>query len=142
MRKWWPLFAVCAGSFLFLLDTTVVTVALPRIGADLSASVGQLQWVPDIYTLVLAVLMLAAGVLALFALRPDSPVRRGRFDFAGAAWFAVAAASLVHGLTLGRWTSPVTLGALAVSVAGFAGFFVVERRRAEPMLELGLFRDG
>ncbi|MEV6640475.1 hypothetical protein [Amycolatopsis sp. NPDC051371] len=39
MRKWWPLIAVCAGSFLFLLDTTVVTVALPSIGAELSASV-------------------------------------------------------------------------------------------------------
>ena len=64
MRKWWPLAVVCAGSFLFLLDTTVVTVALPRIGADLTASVEQVQGVPDVYTLVLAVLMLAAGSLA------------------------------------------------------------------------------
>ncbi|WP_086843114.1 MFS transporter [Amycolatopsis kentuckyensis] len=257
MRKWWPLLAVCAGSFLFLLDTTVVTVALPRIGADLTASVGQLQWVPDVYTLVLAVLMLAAGsladrwglrrvflaglavfglaslacglapdigtliaargvqavggsalavtgfailaasyegrargtaisvffavnglgaaagpvvggvlteyfgwaaiffvnvplavltaVFAALVLRPDTPARRGRFDVAGAVWFAVFAASLVHGLTLGgsgRWTSPATVGALGVSVAAFAGFVLVERRRAEPMLELGLFRDG
>ncbi|HET6710202.1 MFS transporter [Amycolatopsis sp.] len=247
MRKWWPLAVVCAGSFLFLLDTTVVTVALPRIGADLTAPVGQLQWVPNVYTLVLAVLMLAVGSLAdrwglrrvflaglavfgvaslacgfspdigvliaargvqavggaalavtgfallaacyegrargtaisvffavnglgaaagpvvggvlteylgwaaiffvnvplalltgVFAARalpPDTPVRRGRFDVAGAVWFAVFAASLVHGLTLDRW-------ALAVSVLGFAGFVVVERRRAEPMLDLRLFRAG
>jgi len=255
VRKWWPLIAVCAGSFLFLLDTTVVTVALPRIRADLAASVGQLQWVPDIYTLVLAVLMLAAGsladrwglrrvflagltvfglaslacglapdigtliaargvqavggsalavtgfavlaasyegrsrgtaisvffavsglgaaagplvggvlteysgwaaiffvnvplalliaVFAVFAIGRDTPARRGRFDLAGAVWFAVAAASLVHGLTLGgegRWTSPVTMAALVVSVVAFIGFGLVERR-PEPLLDLRLFRD-
>ncbi len=248
MRKWWPLFVVCAGSFLFLLDTTVVTVALPRIGAELSASIGQLQWVPDVYTLVLAVLMLAAGSLAdrwglrrvflaglavfglasaacglapdigtliaargvqavggsalavtgfallaahydgrergtaisvffavnglgaaagpvvggvlteyfgwaaifflnvplalltaaftLRVIRADIPARRGRFDLAGTAWFAVAAASLVHGLTLGGGTW------LVVSVIGFAGFVVTERRREHPLLDLRLFRDG
>ncbi|WP_410569451.1 MFS transporter [Amycolatopsis sp. cmx-4-61] len=253
MRKWWPLAVVCAGSFLFLLDTTVVTVALPRIGADLAASVGQLQWVPDVYTLVLAVLMLAAGsladriglrrvflgglavfglgslacglsadigtliaargvqavgaaalavtgfalltacyegrargtaisvffavsglgaaagpvvggvlteyfgwaaiffvnvplavvtaVCAVGALRPGTPTRRGRFDVAGAVWFAVFAASLVHGLTLGG-SGPVAGGALAVSAIALAGFVVVERRRAEPMLDLRLLRDG
>ena len=58
-------------------------------------------------------------------------------------WFAVAAASLVHGLTLGgegRWTSPVTVGALVVSVVAFTGFALVERR-PDPLLDLRLFRD-
>jgi MFS family permease len=80
-------------------------------------------------------LALATGLFALRAVRPDEPGRPGRFDVAGAAWFAAGAASLVHGLTSDRW-------ALAVSVLGFTGFVVVERRRAEPMLALRLFRDG
>ncbi|NSC20071.1 MFS transporter [Streptomyces albus subsp. chlorinus] len=63
MRKWWPLVAVCLGTFMFLLDTTVLSVALPRIGTDLSASLPALEWVANIYTLVLAALMLTAGTL-------------------------------------------------------------------------------
>ncbi|MFF2142453.1 MFS transporter [Kitasatospora sp. NPDC058190] len=64
MRTWWPLTAVCLGTFLFLLDTTVLSVALPGIGAALSAPLSELQWVVDGYTLVLAVLMLPMGALA------------------------------------------------------------------------------
>lgn len=63
MRKWWPLVAVCLGTFMFLLDTTVLSVALPRIGEGLSASLSAQQWVVNIYTLVLAVLMLTVGAL-------------------------------------------------------------------------------
>lgn len=64
MRKWWPLAAVSLGSALFLLDTTVVNVALPAMARDLTASLPSLEWVLNIYTLVLATLMLTAGSLA------------------------------------------------------------------------------
>ncbi|WP_078897668.1 MFS transporter [Streptomyces rimosus] len=64
MRKWWPLAAVCSGSFVFLLDTTVLSVALPRIGDDLAAPLSALEWVANAYTLVLAVLMLPMGSLS------------------------------------------------------------------------------
>jgi DHA2 family methylenomycin A resistance protein-like MFS transporter len=49
--------------FVTQLDVTIVNVALPRIAADLSASLGALQWVVDAYTLALAVTMLSAGAL-------------------------------------------------------------------------------
>ncbi len=64
MRKWLPLLAICLGSFMLILDTTVVTVAVPDIAHDLTASLPQLQWVLNVYTLVLAALTLAAGSLA------------------------------------------------------------------------------
>ncbi|MGW2615059.1 MFS transporter [Streptomyces sp. NPDC001500] len=64
MRKWWPLVAVCLGTFMFLLDTTVLSVALPDVGEELAAPLSTLQWVADVYTLVLAVLMLTMGALA------------------------------------------------------------------------------
>ncbi|MBM7787268.1 MFS transporter [Tenggerimyces flavus] len=64
MRKWLPLLAICLGSFMLILDTTVVTVAIPDIARDLTASLPAMQWVLNLYTLVLAALTLVAGSLA------------------------------------------------------------------------------
>ncbi len=62
-RQRWTLLLVCAATFMLLLDVTVVTVALPTIENDLNASLSDLQWVVDAYTLVLAVLLLPAATL-------------------------------------------------------------------------------
>lgn len=62
--NWLPLVACCLGTFLLLLFTTIVTVALPRIGADLHAGFGAQQWIIDVYTLALAGLLLGAGSLS------------------------------------------------------------------------------
>ncbi|MCP2335801.1 MFS transporter [Actinomadura rupiterrae] len=64
MRGWLPLAAVCLGSLMFLLDTTVVAVALPDVARSFGASLRGLQWVANGYTLVLAVAMLPAGAYA------------------------------------------------------------------------------
>jgi EmrB/QacA subfamily drug resistance transporter len=64
MRKWAPLIAVCLGTFMLLIDVTIVNVALPDLTQDLGASFSQLQWVIDIYALALAALLLGAGSIA------------------------------------------------------------------------------
>src|SRR5690349_3649531 len=46
------------------MDATIVNVAIPSIRADFVASPSQLQWVIDVYTLVLASLLLLAGAMA------------------------------------------------------------------------------
>ena len=43
------------------LDNTIVNVALPSIGRELHASVSELQWTVDAYTLVLASLLMLSG---------------------------------------------------------------------------------
>jgi EmrB/QacA subfamily drug resistance transporter len=62
--KWWTLTAVCLGTFMLLLDVTIVNVALPDIQTALHASFSGLQWVVDAYALSLAALLLTAGSLA------------------------------------------------------------------------------
>jgi EmrB/QacA subfamily drug resistance transporter len=88
-RKWWTLIAVSVGTFMLLLDITVVNTALPAIQRDLSASFTDVQWVIDAYTLSLAAVVLTAGSLA------DRLGRRALFA-AGLAIFA--ASSLAAGL--------------------------------------------
>jgi len=63
-RKWWTLIVVCLGTFMLLLDITIVNVALPKIATDLKASFSDIQWVIDAYALTLASLLLTAGTLA------------------------------------------------------------------------------
>ncbi len=68
---------------MLILDVNIVVVALPAIGGELDASTVQLQWVVDLYALVPAALLLAAGSLA------DRYGHRGPY-LAGSAVFGLA----------------------------------------------------
>ncbi|MFD9816053.1 MFS transporter [Streptomyces sp. NPDC059080] len=85
----WVLLTAVLGSGMAMLDSTVVNVALPRIGADLHADLGVLQWTITAYMLTLASLILLGGALG------DRFGRR-RVFLVGVVWFAVA--SLLCGL--------------------------------------------
>src|SRR3954469_14829670 len=63
-RKWWTLVAVAVGTFMLLLDITIVNVALPDIQRSLDATLADLQWVIDAYALTLAAFQLTAGSFA------------------------------------------------------------------------------
>jgi DHA2 family methylenomycin A resistance protein-like MFS transporter len=58
-----PLLAVCCGYFMVILDVTIVNVAAPAIGRDLGASLTDLQWIVDGYTVAFAGLLLLGGAL-------------------------------------------------------------------------------
>lgn len=90
MRKWLPLVAICAGTFMLLVDVTIVTVALPDMARGLHASLGDLQWVLSLYALVLAALVLTSGSLA-------DRIGRRTVYLGGLAIFATA--SLTCGLS-------------------------------------------
>ncbi|OBK81627.1 MFS transporter [Mycobacterium sp. 1164985.4] len=82
-RKAIILVTCCLSLLIVSMDATIVNVAIPNIRADLHATGSQLQWVIDIYTLVLASLLLLSGATA------DRFGRRGTFQI-GLAVFAVA----------------------------------------------------
>ena len=88
-RRRWALAAVCAATFMLLVDITIVNVALPTIQRDLSAGLGDLQWVVDAYAVSLASLLLTAGAVS------DRLGRRALF-LGGVGVFTVA--SLACGL--------------------------------------------
>ncbi|MEU1181332.1 MFS transporter [Streptomyces sp. NPDC005820] len=85
----WIVFTTVLGSSMALLDSTVVNVALPRIGEDLDADLAALQWTVNAYMLTLAGLILLGGSLG------DRYGRRKVF-VVGVVWFATA--SLLCGL--------------------------------------------
>ncbi|GAA3807896.1 MFS transporter [Streptomyces phyllanthi] len=88
-RGRWILLTTVLGSSMALLDSTVVNVALPRMGRDLDADLAVLQWTVNAYMLTLAGLILLGGALG------DRFGRR-RIFVLGVVWFAVA--SLLCGI--------------------------------------------
>ena len=106
-NRWWTLATVAIGTFMLLLDITIVNVALPAIQKDLGASFSDLQWVVDAYALTLASLLLVSGSIA-------DIIGRRRVFVTGLVLFS--AASLACGLA----TTPTFL-TLARAVQGIGG---------------------
>ncbi|BCJ36740.1 MFS transporter [Actinocatenispora thailandica] len=62
-NPWAVLIALCLGFFMILLDTTIVTIAVPAISDGLTASLDDILWIQSGYVLVYAVLLITAGRL-------------------------------------------------------------------------------
>lgn len=119
----WLLLGTILGSAMAGIDSTVVNVALPRIGADFGAPFATLQWVVSAYVLTLAALILVGGVLG------DRFGHR-RIFLIGAVWFAAASAACglaptAECLVTARFVQGIgaallTPGSLALLQASFA----------------------
>src|SRR6059058_5576695 len=81
----WILAATILGSSMAFIDGTVVNVALPALQANLNATIVDVQWVIEAYSLLLAALLLVGGSLG------DHYGRR-RIFLVGIALFALASA--------------------------------------------------
>ena len=74
----------------------------------------------------------------------------GRLDWAGTITFGLGLTALLTGITYGiqphgghatGWTSPFVLGSVIGGLALLVAFCVVEKRVAQPMFDLALFRN-
>lgn len=135
----WLAVAVLAGSqFLAVMSTTVVSVALPAIGAGLHASAAGRLWIVDAYVIVYSALLVVGGTIG------DRRGRKGMFLLGlalfGAGSLADSLAPTTGWLLAGRvlqGLGPVLLvpGSLTIIRA----LFDDERRRAQA---IGLWSTG
>jgi len=109
-NRWLALYVLCTGVLMIVLDTTVVTVALPSIQADLAFPGTSLVWVLNGYMLTFGGFLLLGGRLGdLYGPR--------RWFLIGLVLFTVA--SLACGLA----ESPLTL-VVARAIQGLGGAVV------------------
>jgi len=120
----WVLATTVLGSGLVMIDSTVVNVALDRIGSELGAGFTGLQWTVNAYALTLAALILLGGSLG-------DHLGRRRVFLIGVIWFAAASAlcwlapdvgTLIAARALqGVGGALLTPGSLALISASFHG---------------------
>jgi EmrB/QacA subfamily drug resistance transporter len=89
--------------------------------------------------------IVAAGIVATALFVPESRAPRARrFDPVGQALMVLVLGSVVYAIIESAslaWTSPLIVGLLAVAALGVAGILGYEPRRADPLLDLRLFRS-
>ncbi|HEX2682241.1 MAG TPA: DHA2 family efflux MFS transporter permease subunit [Candidatus Dormibacteraeota bacterium] len=85
-NPWLALVVLCLGVFMIVLDLTIVNVALPTMIDSLHASLDQILWVVNAYTLTFAVLLVTGSRLG------DILGQRNLFG-AGLAIFTIASAA-------------------------------------------------
>ncbi len=121
---WVILSIACIGQFMVVLDVSIVNVALPSIGRDLSYSPTGLQWVVNAYVLTFAGFLLLGGRAAdLFGRRRVYLFGMGLFTVASlagglaqnAAWLTTARALQGVG---GAFMSPATLTIIVTTFSG------------------------
>jgi hypothetical protein len=130
-RKVIILLSCCLSLLIVSMDATIVNVAIPSIRTELHGSASQLQWVIDVYTLVLASLLLLSGATAdRFGRRRVFQI--GLMIFAGGSLLcglapdmhALIGARLLQGIG-GSMLNPVALSIISQVFVGR-----VERARA------------
>ena len=118
------------------------------IGLILGGVLAPIEW--RLIFLVSVPIGLFGTVWAYFKLRETpNQGRRARLDWPGNLTFALGLVGIMIGITYGiqpyggqtmGWTSPFVLGCLAGGAALLIAFGVIERRVADPMFRLSLFR--
>jgi len=119
----------------------VSSVAGPLLGGWFTDSIGW-RWA---FWMNIPLGILAITSAAFFLRLPKNTNRNPSIDVAGISLLAVASTCLVLMTTWGGntydWNSPVIIGLILGAIVAGISFVVVERRAAEPIMPLHLFRQ-
>jgi EmrB/QacA subfamily drug resistance transporter len=117
----------------------VSSVVGPTLGGVFS-QLGLWRWI----FFVNVPLCLLAGSLIVRSFHEHVERRQHRIDYLGATLLTIAMSLLILGVLEGgqawAWSSPVSVGVLGFGAVLLAGFALVERRAAEPVLPLWVLR--
>jgi EmrB/QacA subfamily drug resistance transporter len=134
-KRWLALIILCLGDLMIVLDTTIVTVALPSIQADLGFTQTSLVWVVNAYMLTFGGFLLLGGRLG------DLYGHRLLF-LIGIVVFTVA--SLVCGVATAQWVLIVAravqgLGGAVVSAVALSLIMTLFTEPGERARAMGFF---
>ena len=124
----------------FMVVMMLATIGGPLVGGWITESFSW-RWIFYIN------LPLGGAALVYLMATLHMPARRvgHRVDYLGGILLGVIATSVILVATWGgteySWASAPVLGLIALAVAALAGFLAVERRAAEPMLPLHVFKN-
>jgi MFS family permease len=116
--------AATLGSFVALLDSTVVSIALPAISGDLGGGLESQQWIVNAYLLMLGSLILIGGSLGdVFGER--------RLFVLGAAGFGVVSAIAGGTLDLDGFRMALVAAASLLALGGAVGVLGIRNQRRD-----------
>ncbi|MEV5843302.1 MFS transporter [Streptomyces sp. NPDC051985] len=162
----WRIVQAFGGSMLTANSAAILTDAFPARQRGMALGINQITALAGQFLGLLAGGLLAAvdwravfwvsvpvsitgTVWSYLSLRETSTGRPGRIDWLGNITFAVGAGILLAGITYGiqpygdsatGWGNPWVLSGLIGGVALLLAFCVIEKRVAEPMFDLALFK--
>jgi EmrB/QacA subfamily drug resistance transporter len=108
-RRWLILAIASAATFLTILDLWAVTIAFPALEKGFAATVGQVSWVLNAYSILLAALLVPAGRLA-------DVVGRKRCFLTGLAAFGIASLGCALAPSLGGLVAARCIQSVAAAV--------------------------
>src|SRR3954452_17027256 len=126
---------LCLASFTINLSTMIVNVSLPTLNRELSATTGDLLWIVDVFNLVFAAFVLAAGSSS------DRFGRKGALEVGlltslagslGSAWSGSPEALIA-------WRALAGLGAAVIFPTTLSIISNLFRTRAERARAIGLW---
>jgi EmrB/QacA subfamily drug resistance transporter len=115
-RRWWVLATMIVCLLMVITGNTILSVALPTLQRELSATQGELQWAIDSYILVFAGLLFSWGVVG-------DRIGRRKVLLAGLTIFAIGsvlAAFSGSAIELIAWRALMGVGGAAVQPATLA----------------------
>jgi MFS family permease len=115
------------------------------LGLVLSGLLTEVSWRWTLLVPAPVALLTLAAALRVIP-RGERATRNGRrFDVPGAVMVTGAMLLLVYTVVSGQqagWASARTIGSFAAVAAALAAFALIERRSADPLVPLGIFRSG